>query len=115
MSSDNVYLIYDVRNHKDCSSENVVAVVDNDEDFVRFMMLHKDEYPICKEINKSHEDIWKELCNGEDITGVCCYFKGIDVDRFCMNADYTDVSGCGVFDIDFLAEKNGIGHLLEDE
>lgn len=62
--SDIVYLIYDIRDGKNETNDNIVALVDNDEDFVRFMILHEDEYLIKEDCTETFKSIWGKASLG---------------------------------------------------
>ena len=112
--SEIVYLLYDVRDGKSETDDNIVALVDNDEDFVRFLMLHKDEYPIKEGCTKTLEDIWEKLVlggDGPDVFEKC--FDGISVSKLHLNVDYSFDQNLNYKEINYLAKKAGIGHLEE--
>ena len=112
--SEIVYVIYDVRDGKSETDDNIVALVDNDEDFVRFLMLHKDEYPIKGDCTETLESIWEKLVlggDGPDVFAEC--FDGITVSKLHMNVDYNLDPNFNCKEINYLAKKAGIGHLEE--
>jgi len=109
--SDYVYLIYDTKDDlNDHRNINIVAVVDNDKDFLHFLMLHQAEYPLCKDSNKTYDDIREEKI---DVLKVQEYFENIYVDRLRVNVDYGMKLGLYGRMIDHLAEEKGIDHLGE--
>lgn len=112
--SEIVYVIYDVRDGKSETDDNIVALVDNDEDFVRFLMLHKDEYPIKEGCTETLESIWEKLAlggDGPDAFAEC--FDGIAVSKLHVNVDYSLDPNFTSKEINYLAKRVGIGHLAE--
>lgn len=109
MSSEIVYTIQDLK------TKDIVAIIDNDYDVLRFLYSHSDDYPQIDGYEKTIDERYHDLCEHiMEVQDLNDYFRDIDIDVFHINYDYGRDPRCQGREIEDVATKAGIKIAEED-
>ncbi len=100
---------------QDLKTKDVVAVVDNDYDVLRFLYSHRHDYPQIEGQEKTIDERYHELCECMmDVQDLNDYFCNIDIDVHHVNYDYGRDPRCQGREIEDVAAEAGIKIAEED-